>query len=66
MASATTSFAAKSGINIAIDRGGTFTDCIATDIPGKDDIVIKLLSVDPENYKDAPTVRMRIAYRVLT
>ena len=47
----------KDGIEIAIDRGGTFTDCIATNIPGKDDIVVKLLSVDPSNYGDAPTVR---------
>jgi 5-oxoprolinase (ATP-hydrolysing) len=47
----------KTGINIAIDRGGTFTDCIATDIPGREDIVVKLLSVDPSNYNDAPTVR---------
>lgn len=46
----------KSGIEIAIDRGGTFTDCIATNIPGKEDIVVKLLSVDPTNYDDAPTV----------
>jgi len=46
----------KAGIEIAIDRGGTFTDCIATNIPGQDDIVVKLLSVDPSNYHDAPTV----------
>lgn len=38
----------------AIDRGGTFTDVWAA-VPGQDDIVIKLLSVDPENYADAPT-----------
>jgi hypothetical protein len=42
--------------DIAIDRGGTFTDCIATDVPGREDIVLKLLSVDPSNYNDAPTV----------
>ena len=46
----------KAGIEIAIDRGGTFTDCIATNIPGQEDIVVKLLSVDPLNYHDAPTV----------
>jgi 5-oxoprolinase (ATP-hydrolysing) len=46
----------KAGISIAIDRGGTFTDFIATDIPGREDIVVKLLSVDPSNYDDAPTV----------
>lgn len=46
----------KAGIEIAIDRGGTFTDCIATNVPGGEDIVVKLLSVDPSNYEDAPTV----------
>ena len=51
--------ALKSGIEIAIDRGGTFTDCIATNIPGKEDIVVKLLSVDPSNYDDAPTASFR-------
>ena len=45
-------------IRISIDRGGTFTDCVAA-IPGQDDIVIKLLSVDPENYKDAPVEAIR-------
>ena len=49
----------KAGIEIAIDRGGTFTDCIATNVPGKEDIVVKLLSVDPSNYDDAPTVSSR-------
>lgn len=43
------------GIKIAIDRGGTFTDCIGN--PGtekpEDDVIIKLLSVDPQNYSDA-------------
>lgn len=46
------------GIKIAIDRGGTFTDVIAI-VPGKDDIIIKLLSVDPDNYDDAPTEGIR-------
>lgn len=41
------------GIRIAIDRGGTFTDCLAI-IPGKPDVLIKLLSNDPANYSDAP------------
>ncbi|SGZ58965.1 CIC11C00000003337 [Sungouiella intermedia] len=40
------------GIKIAIDRGGTFTDVLAI-IPGKEDYVFKLLSVDPSNYADA-------------
>jgi hypothetical protein len=40
------------------DRGGTFTDCVAR-VPGKDDIVIKILSVDPRNYADAPSEAIR-------
>ncbi|KAL3418514.1 hydantoinase B/oxoprolinase [Phlyctema vagabunda] len=46
------------GIRISIDRGGTFTDCVAS-IPGQDDIVLKLLSADPSNYKDAPVEAIR-------
>ncbi|CDR88707.1 related to 5-oxoprolinase [Sporisorium scitamineum] len=51
-------------IQIAIDRGGTFTDClgrIPQQNPGEEpkDIVIKLLSHDPANYKDAPTEGVR-------
>lgn len=42
----------------SIDRGGTFTDCIAT-VPGQDDIVIKLLSVNPGAYADAPVEAIR-------
>jgi N-methylhydantoinase A/oxoprolinase/acetone carboxylase beta subunit len=30
-------------IRIAIDRGGTFTDCVAS-IPGQEDLVIKVKS----------------------
>lgn len=41
-----------SKINIAIDRGGTFTDVLAI-IPGKSDFMFKLLSEDPSNYTDA-------------
>lgn len=37
-----------------VDRGGTFTDVWAS-LPGKPDVVLKLLSVDPGNYADAPT-----------
>ncbi|KAI9728024.1 MAG: hypothetical protein M1834_007838 [Cirrosporium novae-zelandiae] len=40
------------------DRGGTFTDVWAS-IPGQPDIVTKLLSVDPENYSDAPSEGIR-------
>ncbi|KAG2414843.1 5-oxoprolinase [Aspergillus terreus] len=45
-------------IKIAIDRGGTFTDVWAS-LPGQPDIVLKLLSVDPANYDDAPTEGIR-------
>ncbi|KAK8183637.1 Hydantoinase B/oxoprolinase-domain-containing protein [Phyllosticta capitalensis] len=49
------------GIRIAIDRGGTFTDCVGNPGTGRmeDDVVIKLLSVDPENYDDAPLEGIR-------
>lgn len=49
------------GIRIAIDRGGTFTDCVGNPGTGKmsDDVVIKLLSVDPQNYDDAPLEGIR-------
>ncbi|KAK9371065.1 Hydantoinase B/oxoprolinase-domain-containing protein [Lipomyces kononenkoae] len=46
------------GIKIAIDRGGTFTDCIGWQA-GRPPVVIKLLSVDPENYEDAPREAIR-------
>ena len=45
-------------IRIAIDRGGTFTDCLGI-VPGKPDILVKLLSNDPTNYADAPTEGIR-------
>ncbi len=38
----------------AIDRGGTFTDVYA-ELPNNSVRVLKLLSVDPQNYADAPT-----------
>lgn len=46
------------GVRIAIDRGGTFTDCLGI-VPGKPDILVKLLSNDPTNYADAPTEGIR-------
>lgn len=51
----------KGNIRIAIDKGGTFTDCIGNPGTGKKehDIVIKLLSVDPKNYPDAPLEGIR-------
>lgn len=53
-----TNYSNLKGIQIAIDRGGTFCDVIAR-IPGQSDYVFKLLSVDPKNYKDAPTEGIR-------
>lgn len=49
------------GIRIAIDRGGTFTDCVGNPGSGKqeDDYILKLLSVDPSNYDDAPLEGIR-------
>ncbi|KAG8623020.1 hypothetical protein KVT40_007996 [Elsinoe batatas] len=51
----------QGGIRIAIDRGGTFTDCVGNPGSGlmKDDVIIKLLSDDPSNYKDAPLEGIR-------
>eukprot|EP01138_Halocafeteria_seosinensis_P009240 gb/GECG01009443.1/.p1 GENE.gb/GECG01009443.1/~~gb/GECG01009443.1/.p1 ORF type:complete len:1400 (+),score=179.60 gb/GECG01009443.1/:1-4200(+) len=58
------------GFRFSIDRGGTFTDVYA-DIPVKDSSpnnddgvqykhrVMKLLSVDPDNYEDAPREAIR-------
>lgn len=43
---------------MGIDRGGTFTDVWAS-IPGQKDVVMKLLSVDPGNYDDAPSEGIR-------
>ncbi|KAI1933783.1 hypothetical protein LOZ66_006291 [Ophidiomyces ophidiicola] len=53
--------AAPPGIRIAIDRGGTFTDCVGNPGSGRfeDDVVIKLLSEDPANYADAPLEGIR-------
>ncbi|RCI04875.1 hypothetical protein CU098_000060 [Rhizopus stolonifer] len=50
-------------LTICIDRGGTFTDCIGfLGKPGDEEYkeyVVKLLSEDPSNYKDAPTEGIR-------
>ncbi|EME43976.1 hypothetical protein DOTSEDRAFT_62509 [Dothistroma septosporum NZE10] len=46
------------GIRISIDRGGTFCDVIAQ-VPGREEIIFKLLSVDPQHYADAPTEAIR-------
>ncbi|XP_027919025.1 5-oxoprolinase [Vigna unguiculata] len=46
-------------LRFCIDRGGTFTDVYA-EIPGRSDgQVLKLLSVDPLNYDDAPVEGIR-------
>ncbi|KAI0221164.1 hypothetical protein L0F63_003542 [Massospora cicadina] len=57
------------GIRIAIDRGGTFTDGYATwEVKASQgsggrwerrDAVVKLLSLDPHHYADAPTEGIR-------
>ncbi|EXJ96274.1 5-oxoprolinase (ATP-hydrolysing) [Capronia coronata CBS 617.96] len=54
-----------SKIRISIDRGGTFTDVHAS-VPGKPDIILKLLSVDPGNYQDAPTEGIRRVLELAT
>ena len=41
----------------SIDRGGTFTDVYCD--TGERQVVAKLLSEDPENYRDAPTEGIR-------
>lgn len=46
-------------LRFCIDRGGTFTDVYA-EIPGRlEGRVLKLLSVDPTNYDDAPVEGIR-------
>lgn len=54
---------ASAPLTICIDRGGTFTDCIGfVGKPGDEnyqEYVVKLLSEDPSNYKDAPTEGIR-------
>ena len=43
----------------SIDRGGTFTDVYAEVPDEKGFRVVKLLSEDPQNYKDAPREGIR-------
>ncbi|CAK7245924.1 MAG: hypothetical protein STHCBS139747_007529 [Sporothrix thermara] len=47
----------KGKVSIAIDRGGTFTDCFGS--CDGEHIIIKLLSEDPANYADAPLEGIR-------
>ncbi|CAI7641682.1 unnamed protein product [Penicillium palitans] len=56
--------ATNPGINISIDRGGTFCD-VLVQVPGRDDLVFKLLSEDPQNYRDAPTEAIRRALEII-
>lgn len=57
----------RGSIRIAIDRGGTFTDVVANPGSGKpeDDIIVKLLSVDPNNYTDAPLEGIRRVLEII-
>jgi 5-oxoprolinase (ATP-hydrolysing) len=53
-------------IRIAIDRGGTFTDCWA-EVPGREShIVLKILSVCPGEYEDAPAECIRQVLEIAT
>lgn len=52
-------------ITISIDRGGTFTDVHAI-VPDRSDIILKLLSVDPGHYQDAPTEGVRRVLELAT
>nr|GAT59086.1 predicted protein [Mycena chlorophos] len=58
-------------IRICADRGGTFCDVHAS-YPDPDndgqrkDLVVKLLSQDPANYKDAPTEGIRRVLEIVT
>jgi 5-oxoprolinase (ATP-hydrolysing) len=52
-------------VTISIDRGGTFTDVHAI-VPGQPDIILKLLSVDPAHYQDAPTEGVRQILELVT
>lgn len=51
-------------VKVAIDRGGTFTDCVAS--VGAEKHLVKLLSVDPQNYDDAPLEGIRLLLEKLT
>ncbi|KAF7628420.1 Hydantoinase B/oxoprolinase-domain-containing protein [Aspergillus flavus] len=51
-------------INISIDRGGTFCD-VLVQVPEREELVFKLLSEDPQNYRDAPTEAIRRALEII-
>ena len=54
--------------HFAIDRGGTFTDVYAEyeQAGERRETTLKLLSVDPANYKDAPTEGIRRVLEMVT
>ncbi|KAA1477041.1 5-oxoprolinase [Dentipellis sp. KUC8613] len=58
-------------IRICADRGGTFCDVHASypdpeNPKERKELVVKLLSQDPENYKDAPTEGIRRVLEIVT
>ncbi|KAF8484356.1 Hydantoinase/oxoprolinase-domain-containing protein [Gautieria morchelliformis] len=58
-------------IRICADRGGTFCDVHASypdpqDLSERKEIVVKLLSQDPANYRDAPTEGIRRILEIVT
>lgn len=57
---------ATSGLRIAIDRGGTFTDAWAWIPRTQQELVIKVLSQCPDEYEDAPTECIRQILEVAT
>src|SRR5690606_1745979 len=63
-AAAASTAALEHGIRFAVDRGGTFTDVLAT-LPDGETRVLKLLSVDPA-YPDAPREGIRRLLEVIT
>lgn len=57
---------ASTGVLIAIDRGGTFTDAWAQ-IPGHSEhVILKVLSESPDEYSDAPTECIRLILEIAT
>ncbi|BGP19683.1 hypothetical protein JCM10213_001859 [Rhodosporidiobolus nylandii] len=59
----------NNSVRVSIDRGGTFSDCHASwPLPNGEikEVVVKLLSVDPANYADAPTEACRRVLELAT
>ncbi|KAJ1567586.1 hypothetical protein HK096_009373, partial [Nowakowskiella sp. JEL0078] len=59
-----------SDVRVCIDRGGTFTDCIAfyknQSSKADESVVVKLLSEDKNNYPDAPREGIRRILEIVT